>query len=383
MKRILYICPSSNVGSAETFLLQSQRHKSEAFENHYLLFTTGPLYDQLKAMGASVHLLNSPAKISKATDRKRVADKIKQLINQFNIDLVHSTTARAALFSAKICKQMQTPHVWFQHGLSFGWQERLASILPHNGLIVNSHYTGKAQRHIENPFRFLIPRPYPIEKILLGTSQVQWSEAEISNEKNQWLAQCQCDPKSRLIAMLCKVEERKGVHVLLEALKQLADQDNLPPYQCIIFGKTDSNNPYVDLLKKKIRDNNLPVHFAGYTKNPSLALACCDIYVNASIRPEAFGVAIIEAMMVGTVPIAPSEGGPVEIINHGKNGLIFQARQPSSLMQQLKILLMDPALLQKLSEEAKHTAEQKFNAQRAISHLENFHLKIIDRVAID
>ncbi len=368
------------MGSPETFIKQTASQvNSEAFENHYLLFTTGPLYDELTAAGANVHLLSQPPRLLFIADRQKVQDKLKELINALNIDLVHSTSSLGAIYSAWTCRQMGVPHVWFQHSPASGWKDRLAAILPHKGLIVNSHYTGKTQRRIENPIRFLIPRNNPIEKILLGTPIIEIPSAEVQAEKSRLAQKHNFNTDAFVASMLCRVQERKGLHVFLSALIELKKQNKLANFQALLWGEqTPGNEAYFGRLNKTIIEHQLPVAFAGRAKHPSLALACSDTVVNASVQPEPFGLSIIEGMMVGAVPIVPNEGGPTEIVSHGKNGLVFRARQASSLAQQLETLMKDADLKNKLAESTQTSARQKYNSERAIGHLETFHLKVIN-----
>lgn len=377
MEKILYLSPFSNYGGAETFLKQSFRYKSSNFENQYLLFQTGPLGKELEDMGAKVFYLNAPPEIKKMQDRSLVTKKIKQLINENNYKLVHSTTSTGALFAAKACKMMGVYHVWFQHGPVEGWKDRVAAYLPHQGLIVNSHYTAQRQRTLENPLRFFIPRQIPIEKILMGTDEVNHPADEIKKYRNSLSDQHQFPSSHKIISMICRIEKQKGVHVLLDSLRQMSAMNMSEGYQVIVWGKTHQKD-YLETLKKQVQEEGLPVLFPGRCESPSLALSASEIVVNASIQPESFGLTVIEGMMAGCVPVVPNEGGPVEVVSNGKNGMIFQARDSSSLAKNLKILLEDDELREKLSTHARQTAVNKFTAGRAIGHLESFHQRIID-----
>ncbi len=376
MEKILYVSPFSNFGSAETFLNQTYRYKSSDFENHYLLFQTGPLGQQLEQQGAKVFYLGNVPDIKRGKDRAQVAKKIKQLVNEHNYKLVHSTTAVGALFTARTCKMMGVYHVWFQHGPVEGWKDRMAAILPHQGLIVNSHYTAQRQRALENPLRFFIPRKIPIEKILMGTDTVDHSKEEIKTYRAQLSDTYQFPETHKIIAMICRIEKQKGIHVLLQSLQQLSSMNMTEGYQVLIWGDPREQD-YLDDLKKQIKDENLPVTLAGRCESPSLALSASDIVVNASTSPESFGLTVIEGMMAATVPVVPNEGGPVEVVSNGKNGMVFQARDSVSLAKNLKILLEDNDFREKLSQQAQETAINKFTAARAIGHLESFHQRII------
>jgi glycosyltransferase involved in cell wall biosynthesis len=311
MKKVLYICPTSSVGGAETFVLQTATSgDTSQFENHYLLFRTGPLYDKLSQTEAQIHLIHSPPKLSSLKDRKRITQKIKEIVNAHNIQLIHSTMAYSALFAASISKQMGIPHVWFQHGPASGWMDRLAAILPHNGLIVNSHFTGKMQRQLENPVRFLIPRKKPIEKILLGTEVIEFNDEVVKKYKDRFMTQWSLHNPYPLIGMLCRIQEWKGVHLFIDAIQELKRTYEDTPFYGVIWGESFKSDDYLKNLKSRVDKDQLPVIFAGHSDNPKLSLAACDALVNASTQPEPFGLSIIEAMMVGTIPIVPDHGGP-------------------------------------------------------------------------
>lgn len=377
MTNVLYICPSAGVGGAETFLKQSFTYcDKEKFKNHYFLFDTGPLYDALKAQGASVYLASQRPRISSLSDQNLIRKQIRKIIDEENIKIVHSTMAYAAIFAAWAAKQMNVKHVWFQHGPVGGWMSRLASILPHTGLIVNSHYTSEQQRKVENPFRFIIPRCLPIEKILLGTEVQPPASDELNSFKSQLFSKYNLSSDTLVISMLCRIQEWKGVHVLLDAIKILQDQMDLK-FHCFIWGKAFKGKSYFESLENQIQSQKLPATLAGHSENVALPLSLSNILVNASIEPEPFGLSIIEGMMLGAVPVVPNEGGPIEIVSHGTDGLHFKSRQPEDLAYQLKTLLTDSNLREKLSQEAQSKAENKFHAKRAIQHLEQFYQKVL------
>lgn len=377
MRKVLYICPSSGIGGAETFIKQTcAKGNKTKYQNHYLLFRTGPLHKELEKQGATVHLLPHVPRLSSWADHQMVQKEIKSIVNQYDIHIVHSTMAYGALFTASICKKLQVPHVWFQHGPASGWMDRVAAVLPHNGLITNSHYTSQKQRELENPVRFFIPRKIPIEKILLGTDPVIVEESTRAQYRCKLLEDHHLPNGTILIAMLCRIQEWKGVHLFLDAIQKLKSESLLGFY-CFVWGDAFKGSQYFDRLQTQIKKDDLPVRLLGASHNAPLSLSAVDIVVNASIQPEPFGLSIIEGMMMGAVPIVPNEGGPIEILNNGKDGLTFKARSPLSLAQQLRTLITDDELRVRLSQQAQLSARTKFNSERPIEQLELFYQKIL------
>lgn len=84
------------------------------------------------------------------------------------------------------------------------------------------------------------------------------------------------------------------------------------------------------------------VLLAGFQKNPFNWLRAADVFVLSSFY-EGFGNVLVEAMALG-VPVIASDcpWGPAEIVQHGRNGLIFPAGDAASLARSLKRCLDDP-----------------------------------------
>ena len=155
---------------------------------------------------------------------------------------------------------MNVKHIWFQHGPASGWMDRLASILPHDGLVVNSHYTSEKQRQLENPFRFIIPRRLPIEKILLGTDIEMPSESEKTEFREQLIKTHHLSPDTFIISMLCRIQPWKGVHLLVEALEELQAKTLNRPIHAFIWGEAFNGvqkTYYIPQHKSGLRENDL------------------------------------------------------------------------------------------------------------------------------
>ena len=156
MKNILYVCPTSGIGGAETFLKKTWEYRnSTQFNNIYLFFSEGSLPNELRELGAEVHILAKRPRLSKPADWLRTRNAIKSLMDKKKISLTHSTMAYAALFTAMACRNSK--HLWFQHGPASGWMDQLASLLPHQGVIFNSQYISQKQKSLEKKIAPFVP----------------------------------------------------------------------------------------------------------------------------------------------------------------------------------------------------------------------------------
>ena len=77
---------------------------------------------------------------------------------------------------------------------------------------------------------------------------------------------------------------------------------------------------------------------------------------------EGFGKALIEAMACGLAPVATAAGGPLDIISDRHDGLLVPLRDSQAIEQALEDLITDRSKLNKLRQNAYHTA-QKYSWQ--------------------
>ncbi len=91
------------------------------------------------------------------------------------------------------------------------------------------------------------------------------------------------------------------------------------------------NGPGHGLLLAGHRPNGTVVTWLAATLlgRPGLA-APHGVYVSASLKEE-FGIAILEAMAVGLVVVAPRAGGPATYVDDGVTGVLAETRVPAEL----------------------------------------------------
>lgn len=103
-----------------------------------------------------------------------------------------------------------------------------------------------------------------------------------------------------------------------------------------------------------------------------LADTLCDLsaVLHTSLRPEPFGRVIIEAMAAGTPVIAAKQGGPAEIIAHGKNGFLVEAGVATGYFGQMDMLLKNPDVTAQIAQAARVTVSEKFAVERVYNEFD-------------
>lgn len=85
------------------------------------------------------------------------------------------------------------------------------------------------------------------------------------------------------------------------------------------------------------------VFLHGYISDIPQFLKDKEIYIQSSIS-ESFGIAILEAMAAGLCVIATNVGGIPDIVEHGKNGILFHYGDEKGLRGQLQRVIEDADL---------------------------------------
>jgi phosphatidylinositol alpha 1,6-mannosyltransferase len=103
-----------------------------------------------------------------------------------------------------------------------------------------------------------------------------------------------------------------------------------------------------------------PTVFTGYLRGADLAAAyaAADIFVLTGAN-ETFGNVVLEAMASGLPVVAPNAGGQVDHVQHGVNGLIYEAENNDALASAVARLAADLPLARRLGQAGRAYAEQQ------------------------
>ncbi len=109
-------------------------------------------------------------------------------------------------------------------------------------------------------------------------------------------------------------------------LHRLAELNSLPHTQIVLVG----DGPSAELL----RDQLPGVVLLGRQEGLDLArsYAAFDLFVHTGTR-ETFGQTLQEAAAAGLAVIAPASGGPLDLIDHGSTGLLFDPDREGALRE--------------------------------------------------
>jgi glycosyltransferase involved in cell wall biosynthesis len=157
-------------------------------------------------------------------------------------------------------------------------------------------------------------------------------------------------PGELRIGYIGTIHRPKGLHVLLEAVKELTRSNGATLRVCgSLKYYPDYAHEVYDLAAQDPR-----INFAGTFPNEQMAaeLGKIDVLVVPSTWYENTPLVIYSAFAAGIPVVASNLGGMAEVVRHEENGLLFKPGNAEDLARQLRRLIEEPGLLEKLGESA-------------------------------
>jgi glycosyltransferase involved in cell wall biosynthesis len=196
-----------------------------------------------------------------------------------------------------------------------------------------------------------------MDLIYLGVD-IEAFEQRIMRRRDDVRASLGVGPRTLFALMVGNVREWKGQHVVLEALSRLSSEQRARIFVAFAGAESAGDREYRARLDRTVASAGLAdtvVFLGGRNDVPDL-LNAADLALHASVRPEPFGLVVVEAMAAGRPVMAAREGGPGEIVTP-QSGWIHDPSDAATLATLLAGVLDNPSQLEAMSRGARARAE--------------------------
>jgi len=352
-KNILELCLSPDLGGLEIYVVDYFEFIQEK-TNSFLVIQKNKKIDNYIKNKKSIFYLK----------RNRLlpifpALKLAKFIDKNNIDIIHfhwtkdiNIAVLAKYFSKKNPKIVQSRHMTMT---------RFKNDFYHKWLYKNIDLMHCVTKQVRNQLEKFIPAEVlPIIKdIYPGVKSSVTKDDNIKTLKSKYNIN-----NEFIVGIVGRIEEAKGQYLLIEAVSQLENFN----IKVLIVGQA-MNEEYVEKLKELSRNLNIEdkIIFTGFTKDVNTHMRLFDINVLATPK-ETFGLVIIEAMINKVCVIATNNGGPLEIIDDNKTGLLFN-RTSDELARKIKFLIENKEFKNEIANNAYQNALLKFNSSTQFKKL--------------
>ena len=172
--------------------------------------------------------------------------------------------------------------------------------------------------------------------------------------------------EEKVITILTRFSEEKGVPFLLRSIAKLKTKTSIP-FRLLLVG----TGPDFDRDKELIPQLGIEdsVVLTGFRSDTARLLAASDIYLNSS-SSEAMSFAILEALGAGLPLVLTDVGGNPELVNTGEvSGLLAPYGDEDGYADAIRILLEDDDLRCRFAAAARAKAQGAFDLYHLLDKL--------------
>jgi glycosyltransferase involved in cell wall biosynthesis len=316
----------------------------------------GPFASEVCALGIETIVI--PA--GRLRDVRRAAHSVQRVrrVIESGCEAILNWTAKSHVYGgfAATLAGMSGQTIWWQHGIPDGhWLDRVATAIPARAIGCSSHSSARAQSRLRPQRPTFVVHP--------GIDVPR-----IRTHRNPRHEQCR---QQRVIGIVGRLQPSKGQGRFVEAVAELRRRGH-DVRGLVVGGNSHNLSPgYASTLRELAAKSGAAsfVTFTGHVEEPAELMQTMDVLVNAS-QTEGFGIALLEAMALGVPVIASADGGPAEIIEPDRSGLLVESPSLPSLVDGLERLLGDSHFRRQVGEGGRARFHSRFSAEKMCRRLE-------------
>jgi glycosyltransferase involved in cell wall biosynthesis len=367
--KILQGIRQGKIGGGESYLLSLVENLNHSrFEPVVLSFTDGQMVERLRSLGIQTHVIYT----EKPFDL-RVWGRVRKLIEEEEIDLVHAHGTRAASNMFWAAKKLKCPFIYTCHAWSFhldqNWAVKKLRIWGEQFLTTQADVTICGSKSNRETGRRLFKN---FDAIIINNAIDPKRFNPYGVYKNI-RSELGIAPDEVLVASIARFTLQKQPLKLIAAFADVCKK--VLNVTLLMVGDGEQKEQAVKLIKKLMLQDK--VMLQPFRQDIPDVLAAVDIFVLPSLW-EALPIALLEAMAMGKAVIATNVDGAPEIIEHGQNGLLIDLHElEKNISEALVRLCSDEALRTRLQQAAVESVSAAYNVETLAKKNEEVYLKLM------
>ncbi|AEA44041.1 glycosyltransferase [Fluviicola taffensis] len=386
MPKVLRIINRFNIGGPTYNATFLTKFISEEYET--LLVGGLPEKDEsdslhiLDEYGVKPILIPEMKRIPNFKSDREAYQKIKQIIQEFQPDIVHTHAAKAGALGRKAAKACGVPvivhtfhgHVFHSYfGKARTWiykviERRLAKIS--TGIVAISPIQKE-----ELSATHQICTPSKIKVIPLGFDLTKFHENRDSNRmktREKW----NLNQEEVAVAIIGRLAPIKNHSLFLDVIETLAEKGVKARY--FIVGDGQEKRRIEERAKELENKYDIHVELTSWITDIAVFNAGMDIICLSSDN-EGTPVSLIEAQASGVPVISTDVGGVKDILLEGETGFVVPKKEVKPFSEKLQLLIENKEIRMKMSQNGWNYVRDKFHYTTLVKNMENYYAELIEK----
>lgn len=386
MPKVLRIINRFNIGGPTYNAAFLTKFISEDYET--LLVGGLPEQDEsdslhiLEDYGVKPLLIPEMKRIPNFKSDREAYRKIKQIIEEFQPDIVHTHAAKAGALGRKAAKACGVPvivhtfhghvfHSYFGKAKTLLYkiiERRLAKIS--TGIIAISPIQKEELSSVHG-----ICSPDKIKVIPLGFDLLKFRE-NLAEKRAATRQHWNLNEDEVAVAIVGRLAPIKNHGLFLDAVALLAEKGVRARYFIVGDGQ---EKPMIEKRVKELQDQyGLKIELTSWIKDIATFNAGMDIICLSSDN-EGTPVSLIEAQASGVPVISTDVGGVKDILDEKNTGFVVPKKDPDAFGKKLQLLIENKEIRTKMSQNGWNFVRNKFHYTTLVKNMENYYAELIEK----
>lgn len=358
IERVVMVQGSAHRAGAEVMLLGRLAYLPEfGIQPEVVFLADGPFVDEVRELGVPATVLaDAPARVRHPWQIPAQVGAIAAFARQMGATVVEGCGEKMSIWAGWAARHAGCGSVLQLHdgpcrSVNATVTQLGAVTAPHDEIVVCSRWMAREFR------RRMGVRPTPVRNGVM-VDRLPSTPADIRSEFG-W------PDDAPIVTISGRLEWWKGQDVFLRAAAEVAHE--VPAARFVVLGGAlyGRGEEYAAGLPRLTETLGIAdrVAFTGHRDDALAVMAASDVVAHCSITPEPFGMVVIEAMALGRATIASDDGGPPEVIEHGRNGVLVPPGDPAALAEEMTALLVDPDRRRRIGEAGRDLVLERYTAR--------------------
>lgn len=367
--KVIHLISGGDTGGAKTHVHSLLENLGKLIDVTLLCFMEGPFSEEAREKGIPTIVLGSRNPIS-------VLSQLKKLVKEGGYDLIHCHGARGNLMGYLLRKATGLPVISTVHSdYRLDYLGRPFSRLTYG--TINTIVLRKLDYRIgvsDAMVDLLINRGFAPDRLFAIYNGLDFTPQTAVKTRAEFFHEVglNADDSCVVAGIAARLNPVKDIATLIRGFAKA--YQNCPHLRLLIAGDGEQKSE-LQTLARQLGVSDV-ICFAGWVSDVNSFYQSIDINTLTSLS-ETFPYALTEGARAALPTVSSKVGGVPYLIDHGVNGLLFEAGDADGLAKHLTALAQDEKLRCNLGQRLYNKAKKEYSLQNTVSRQQEIYEHIL------